>query len=335
MTNEKTEHPEVDEDRGEIWDSKTDRLRELILTYQQRFNFDISVTCTKPDKRQSFSWNGDVIRPAASLIKLYIFGAVMKRITDGDIDRDDLFTMRSSNHVEGSGLLKYMAPPIELKLDELIYLMMAYSDNIAANMIIDIVSIDEIQKFILETGAKNTQMLVPMMASPSQREHGENNVTTTNDVTRIYESMSSGLSVEDHSQDTSKWASECQYILTASRGTAQEKLKFMVSHLNWKGLQRVLRRNLSLVPRYLKVALAIGSRKRLTANLPNQVVTASKPGTGKTVFHDSCLLKIEISEIILAVMISCGKANFAKPQTEEYKGACDFCAKLSQIVVED
>lgn len=60
--------------------------------------------------------------------------------------------------MNGSGILCYLSKGIELPILDVATLMMIISDNIATNMLIDYLGIENINRAIKELGCKNTKL---------------------------------------------------------------------------------------------------------------------------------------------------------------------------------
>jgi beta-lactamase class A len=73
----------------------------------------------------------DEVMPAQSSVKVCVLLAYTKRIRLGDDDRERRVTLLGEDHALGSGVLRYLAPGLSPTLDDLAWLMIVLSDNIA------------------------------------------------------------------------------------------------------------------------------------------------------------------------------------------------------------
>ncbi|MDP2932968.1 MAG: serine hydrolase, partial [bacterium] len=175
---------------------KNATLQDLIRSYEARYRFSISfITSLISDRQGVFSWQSDIRRPAASLIKLFVLGALAEEIASGNYDARKKITVHT--FVGGSGLLKYVGASITLTLEELAHFMLAYSDNSATNRLIELLTLDRVNEFINKIGARNTMMIVPMMPT---KTHGlkDYNYTTADDILLFYKGLNNGFPKSIH-----------------------------------------------------------------------------------------------------------------------------------------
>lgn len=95
---------------------------------------------------------------AGSAIKSFIVLEYYRQILQNKIKRDDMLTYRETNKTVGAGILKNLEPEIKLSSKNLLILMIILSDNIATNLIIDYLGLDNINNTINEYGFVNTKM---------------------------------------------------------------------------------------------------------------------------------------------------------------------------------
>ena len=78
----------------------------------------------------------DEVMPAQSSVKVCVLLAYTRSIRLGNDERDRRVTLRSEDHEMGSGILRYLAPGLSPTLDDLAWLMIVLSDNIATRALI-------------------------------------------------------------------------------------------------------------------------------------------------------------------------------------------------------
>lgn len=93
-----------------------------------------------------------------SAIKSFIVLEYYKQILQNKIKRNDILIYRETNKTLGAGILKNLEPEIALSSKNLLILMIILSDNIATNLIIDYLGLDNINKTINDYGFVNTRM---------------------------------------------------------------------------------------------------------------------------------------------------------------------------------
>lgn len=95
---------------------------------------------------------------AASCIKVFILVELFNQICNGKISREEELTYLEKHYVNGSGVMRYLTKGIKLPILDIATLMMIISDNIATNMLIDFLGIDNINKTIENIGCADTKL---------------------------------------------------------------------------------------------------------------------------------------------------------------------------------
>lgn len=101
---------------------------------------------------------------AASCIKIFILVDLFNQINKGMKNRNDEISYQDKDFVDGSGILRYLSKGIKLPVLDIATLMMIISDNVATNMLIDYLGIDNINKTIENIGCKNTKLYTKFMS---------------------------------------------------------------------------------------------------------------------------------------------------------------------------
>ncbi len=94
----------------------------------------------------------------ASTIKTYILAVLYLQAGRGRADLDAKIAYRPEHFVDGSGMLRALGVGAELRVRDAATLMIICSDNIATNMIIDYLGLDEINRCIGELGFARTRL---------------------------------------------------------------------------------------------------------------------------------------------------------------------------------
>lgn len=95
---------------------------------------------------------------AASCIKIFILIELFNQINNGTKSRNDEIPYLDEHYVNGSGVLRYLSKNIKLPVLDVATLMMIISDNVATNMLIDYLGIENINKTIKNIGCKDTEL---------------------------------------------------------------------------------------------------------------------------------------------------------------------------------
>lgn len=112
-------------------------------------------------------WNASETFPAASTIKLPILYEVFRQAGEGRFRLDDRREVRDDDLVEGSGVLKDLTPPLQLSIRDLAVLMIVVSDNTAANVLIDLVGIEAVNRSMSDLGLRKTRLEARFFRAPA------------------------------------------------------------------------------------------------------------------------------------------------------------------------
>ncbi|MGA9672641.1 MAG: serine hydrolase [Terracidiphilus sp.] len=92
----------------------------------------------------------------ASVIKLGILYEALDQIREGRVRFDDRLAVRHEDQVQGAGVLLFFDTPTTITFKDALTLMIALSDNTAANLSIDHVGIKNVDDRLVSLGMKNT-----------------------------------------------------------------------------------------------------------------------------------------------------------------------------------
>lgn len=122
-------------------------------------NFDGKVAIYYDDlKGNTIKINENEKYNSASCIKIFILVELFRQINKGIINKNDEITYEEKDYVNGSGILRYLSKGIKLPILDIATLMMIISDNVATNILIDYLGIENINKCIKDIGCNNTQL---------------------------------------------------------------------------------------------------------------------------------------------------------------------------------
>jgi beta-lactamase class A len=111
-----------------------------------------------PDADLQIALNADEVFPAASLAKLPIAVEFLRRVDLGQFDLAERWDTSSATRAGGSGVLESLDPTTQLTLGELCTLMLIVSDNTAANVLLDLVGMGEVNESLNRMGLKRTKL---------------------------------------------------------------------------------------------------------------------------------------------------------------------------------
>ncbi len=122
-------------------------------------NFDGKIAIYYDDlKGNTIKINENEKYNSASCIKIFILIELFNQINKGVINRDKELKYEEKDYVNGSGILRYLSKGIKLPILDIATLMMIISDNVATNILIDFLGIENINKNIENIGCNNTKL---------------------------------------------------------------------------------------------------------------------------------------------------------------------------------
>ena len=150
--------------------------------------------------------------PSASLIKLPILAAFWETVEAGRLDPSERVSVPAEAlRVEGTGVLKALAPGLQPTWSDLATLMITVSDNVATNLIIDRLGMEAIQGWIDKAGLAETRIERRMMDRPAMSA-GRGNWTSAADMEALLTAIAAGTCVSDGASREMRRALEAQQI---------------------------------------------------------------------------------------------------------------------------
>jgi beta-lactamase class A len=134
----------------------------------------------------AWSWEADRVVPAASTIKVPLLLAVL----DESVPLDEELDI-SQERVGGCGALSLLPSVTTLPVLELLRLMIALSDNDAANVLLDRVGYAAVARLLAKVRTRHT-VLARRMMDPVAAQGGRDNVTCASDLVRLFAELRAG-----------------------------------------------------------------------------------------------------------------------------------------------
>jgi beta-lactamase class A len=131
--------------------------------------------------RELISLNSDLLFPAASLAKLPIFIEVARQVEAGKLSWETRYSVTDAARVGSDGVLADLMPDLQPTLHDLAHLMIAISDNTAANMLLDLVGMQTVNATMQQLGLASTRLERRFIDFDARRA-GRENWTTAADV---------------------------------------------------------------------------------------------------------------------------------------------------------
>jgi beta-lactamase class A len=105
-----------------------------------------------------YYYNGHERALAASTFKVPVLVELYNQVINGKLDLHKRYEIKEEDMTFGSGVLKELKPGMTLTLKDYAILMMIISDNVATDLVLKIVGMDNVNKTIQDLGLKNTKV---------------------------------------------------------------------------------------------------------------------------------------------------------------------------------
>jgi beta-lactamase class A len=125
--------------------------------------------------------NADEAFPAAGLAKLAVAVEFLRRADLGQFDLAERWDTPGAARVDGSGVSDYLDPATQLTLGDLCARMLIAGDNTAANVLLDLVGVGEVNESLSRMGLRQTKLTRRFM-DVAVRDAWRDNVTSASDM---------------------------------------------------------------------------------------------------------------------------------------------------------
>ena len=133
----------------------------------------------------------DVQLPACSTIKVLLAAAFWRAVERGELSEAEPYTFQPWSSVGGGGVLRGFRHTAKLALADYAHLMLAVSDNDAANIVAGFVGCDRVNDLAAELGLRQTAMRRLMMDADAVAA-GRDNYTSAADLATLLEELATG-----------------------------------------------------------------------------------------------------------------------------------------------
>lgn len=244
-------------------------IRKRVTGLAERLPGTAGVFISLPRWRQQITFNERVQFPSASLIKLPILSEYVQQMIAGQIDPRRVIEIQSEKLVGGSGIIKDLGPGAQFRLMDLASLMIIVSDNVATNLLIDILGLEQIGRLITDMGLEQTRLQRRMMDFEG-RARGLENFTSPADMAAWFERLI------DEQRDLSP-------------DNLDDDASFDQLNPNEFMLEILCRQQ---------------ERHKLPARLPEEVQLAHKTGEMSGIEHDAGIMWLSDEPVIVVAMSS-------------------------------
>lgn len=139
---------------------------------------------------EKIAYNENVVVPSASLIKIPIMMEILNQVKEGKLSLKQRITVEDDVKVPFS-ILNLLETGNSYTLKDVITLMIIQSDNTAANILMDLAGMDNVNNYVKSLGIKNTVLQRKMMDSQARKE-GRENKTTAAEMAKFFEIIYKG-----------------------------------------------------------------------------------------------------------------------------------------------
>jgi beta-lactamase class A len=145
--------------------------------------------------------NADLRFPTASVIKVPVMVTVFQQVVEGRLRQDQILTLREEEKVGGSGVLHSLRAGASLSVADLLFLMIALSDNTATNMLIGLVGTKSVDDLMAASGFPLTRLYRPTFRGgkpdvfPEEEKEFGLGSTTPREMARLLEGIARGTVV--------------------------------------------------------------------------------------------------------------------------------------------
>lgn len=133
------------------------------------------------------------MRPA-SMIKMFVMAKAMTDVRDGNLSLDEPLTLTAANIVGGAGSIAGEGVGAQVPTRKLIELMIVESDNTATNMLIDRLGMDNLNRYLVDNGYRDTIINHKMMLD----EGKATNLSSALDLGTLFKRIYDHVCVDDY-----------------------------------------------------------------------------------------------------------------------------------------
>lgn len=169
-----------------------EKLRQSIEEEGRKLDGVLGVAIVDLRSGQQLLLHADEVFPQASSIKIAVLAELYRQGQQGKLKLTDAYTVRQADDVPDSAIFNGLTPGVtRLTLRDLATMMIAVSDNSAANVLIDRVGMDAINGLLASLGLKDTRLQRKMMDLNAAKE-GRENISTPREMMTLLEAIYRG-----------------------------------------------------------------------------------------------------------------------------------------------
>lgn len=134
---------------------------EPIAAAAREFDGEIGAYARNLISGEEIALNADTRFPTASTIKTAVMLEAHHQAAEGKLRLDETLTLTDAVKVGGSGVLTGLSPGLQLKISDLIHVMIVVSDNTATNMLVARLGTRQIDDRLAAHGLQQTKIFRP------------------------------------------------------------------------------------------------------------------------------------------------------------------------------
>lgn len=176
-------------------------IEARIVARLARFEGEMGVFAVHMGTGESVAVGADRRFPTASAIKTAVMVEVHHQIAAGRLGKDQIVTLVEADKVGGSGILHSLRAGAPLSVADLLYLMIAASDNTATNMLVALVGTKAVDERMVAYGFPLTRLYRPTFRGgkpdvfpEEEKEYGLGS-STPREMARLMERIARGEAV--------------------------------------------------------------------------------------------------------------------------------------------
>lgn len=164
-------------------------MNSQILTQLRQLPGEIAAYYQDLHTGRCWGWNAEADFPAASVIKVPILLATLQAAQAGHLNLDQKVTVELRHHVGGAGVLFELHDGVEVTILDLCRLMIVVSDNVASNLLLDLLPVGALASFFSQLGMHRSVLGRRFMEQPRP---GHDNRTSAYDMGLCLAALSRG-----------------------------------------------------------------------------------------------------------------------------------------------
>jgi len=168
------------------------KLADSILGIDRGLDGVMGVAIVDLTDGHNYLLHANDVFPQASSIKICVLAELYRQAQQGKLKLTDLYTVDAADLVPDSDIMNGLTPGVtRITLRDLATMMVAVSDNSAANVLIDRVGMENVNAFLSAQGLRDTRLRRKMMDLKAAAE-GRENISTPSEMAKLLQALFRG-----------------------------------------------------------------------------------------------------------------------------------------------